>query len=245
LKCKSCSAEINPKFKHAIDKNVCPFCGDQIFDEELKELLSALNVIVTDLSNNYKDDLDEWLYSNLNMVEVNSERFNSMLPKHNNTSSKEVVKRYLPESSDYFNNPEVKEAMSKQEKAKEIVNKIKGNSQKPIQRNAVEELTASVPSRSPEEIAKFYGVPVDMVKQASPEVLAEYEQGMSGGTSAIDTTPTESVEEELPGIIQRMVTRANKNNMSSKERDIERAKRLMQKQNSPLDDSSSGSFRRV
>ena len=35
MKCSSCSAEIQPTFKHSLAKNECPFCGQFIFGEEI------------------------------------------------------------------------------------------------------------------------------------------------------------------------------------------------------------------
>jgi hypothetical protein len=42
MKCVTCQTEINPKWKHAIDINVCPFCGKNIMEEHLKNCLVSL-----------------------------------------------------------------------------------------------------------------------------------------------------------------------------------------------------------
>lgn len=60
MKCTSCSADINPKWKHAVDTNLCPFCGQPIMDTELKGLLSTLSATLESLST-YPEYLDDWL----------------------------------------------------------------------------------------------------------------------------------------------------------------------------------------
>jgi len=60
MKCTSCSSEINPKWKHAVDQNLCPFCGQLIMDAALKALLSTLSVTLEKLTE-HPDHLEDWL----------------------------------------------------------------------------------------------------------------------------------------------------------------------------------------
>jgi len=48
MRCISCTTEINPQWKHAIDMNVCPFCGKHIMEEHLKNLFAALSSTMDD-----------------------------------------------------------------------------------------------------------------------------------------------------------------------------------------------------
>jgi len=68
MKCLSCEAEIIPKWKHAIDQNVCPFCGDTIMQVDCKQLLTTLTSTIEVLSKEYPDYLEDWLSSNFNFV---------------------------------------------------------------------------------------------------------------------------------------------------------------------------------
>ena len=43
MKCTSCEREIDPKWRHAIDTNLCPFCGLFIMEERLKDLFFSLS----------------------------------------------------------------------------------------------------------------------------------------------------------------------------------------------------------
>ncbi len=71
MKCISCETEINPKWKHAIDINVCPFCGEHIMEEHLKNCVAALAKAMDDMAK-YQEQLDDWLLSNHNYIKTDS-----------------------------------------------------------------------------------------------------------------------------------------------------------------------------
>lgn len=71
MKCISCETEINPKWKHAIDINVCPFCGEHIMEEHLKNCVAALAKAMDDMGK-YQEQLDDWLLSNHNYIKTDS-----------------------------------------------------------------------------------------------------------------------------------------------------------------------------
>lgn len=68
MKCNSCGSEIDPKWKHAIENNLCPFCGKLILEERLKDLLSNAREILDELNENYKEEFIEWTKKNYNLV---------------------------------------------------------------------------------------------------------------------------------------------------------------------------------
>lgn len=80
MKCVSCETEINPKWKHAIDINVCPFCGKHIMEEHLKNCVTALAAAM-DAMAKYPEQLDDWLLSNHNYIKTDSPDLKSYLPK--------------------------------------------------------------------------------------------------------------------------------------------------------------------
>lgn len=67
MKCMSCQSDINPKWKHAIDTNLCPCCGNTIMEEEVKKLLAALSDSMEGLSK-HPEYLNDWLLSRFNFV---------------------------------------------------------------------------------------------------------------------------------------------------------------------------------
>ena len=92
MQCKSCDTVIDPKWSHAIKNNVCPFCGMAIMDEVLKENLSILKELFSELIETNKQELDDWLFSNYSYADVNREDISKFLPKNlkivNNKPSK-------------------------------------------------------------------------------------------------------------------------------------------------------------
>jgi hypothetical protein len=87
MKCISCEIEVNPKWKHAIDRNICPFCGQSIMEELLKGLLSTLQDTMEKLQS-YSDQVDDWLLSNYNYVKTDDPALVSYVPQ-------EVLKELL------------------------------------------------------------------------------------------------------------------------------------------------------
>ena len=81
MNCLSFKANIDPKWKHAIDNNVCPFCGEPIMPEDLKEHISNLHATLTAFQENYPEQLDDWLLSNFNYVRTDGEKIKDFFPK--------------------------------------------------------------------------------------------------------------------------------------------------------------------
>lgn len=98
MKCISCEVEINPKWKHAIDINVCPFCGKEIMDSQLKDLLSSLSDIMGKMQQ-YSESLNDWMLSNYSFIKTDSPKLIDYLPKELAQHSKPIVetdsKKYL------------------------------------------------------------------------------------------------------------------------------------------------------
>jgi hypothetical protein len=80
MKCVSCEIEINPKWKYAIDMNVCPFCGKHIMEEHLKNCLTTLAAAMEAMLK-YPEQLDDWLLSNHNYIKTDSPDLKQYLPK--------------------------------------------------------------------------------------------------------------------------------------------------------------------
>lgn len=80
MKCMSCQVEINPQWRHAIDINVCPFCGKGIMEEHLKNLFSTLRETMESLKE-YPDQLNDWMLSNHNYIKTDSKQLSQYLPK--------------------------------------------------------------------------------------------------------------------------------------------------------------------
>lgn len=106
MKCLSCESIVDPKWKHAIDSNLCPFCGSSIMDEVLKVHLSTLAEVMVLLNEQYTEQLDDWLSSNYNYFKKNKFKNNANSQQDQNQDS-EVTPRNMPvprEVSKNFNN---------------------------------------------------------------------------------------------------------------------------------------------
>jgi Zn-finger nucleic acid-binding protein len=80
MKCTSCETEINPQWRHAIDVNICPFCGSAIMAEHLKNLLSSLADTMDKLQE-YSEQLDDWMLSNHTYIKTSSPNLVQYVPK--------------------------------------------------------------------------------------------------------------------------------------------------------------------
>jgi hypothetical protein len=80
MKCMSCESDINPKWAHAIDNNICPFCGKNIMDENLKKLFSSLRICMEKL-NEYPEQLNDWMLSNYNFIKTDNSEIINFVPK--------------------------------------------------------------------------------------------------------------------------------------------------------------------
>jgi len=90
MKCVSCETEINPKWKHAIDINVCPFCGKHIMEEHLKNCVAALSTAMEAMAK-YPEQLDDWLLSNHNYIKTDSPNLKAFLPKETIKEMRKVL----------------------------------------------------------------------------------------------------------------------------------------------------------
>jgi Zn-finger nucleic acid-binding protein len=70
MKCTNCQAEIEAKWKHAISSNICPYCGEKIFSDELGSLLSASRKLFDSVEDGFKYNFEDWLMSNYGYVNV-------------------------------------------------------------------------------------------------------------------------------------------------------------------------------
>jgi len=143
MECMSCQATINPKWKFAIENNSCPCCGQQIMEQELKDLLSSLSSSFDKLNENYAKQLDHWMLHNFNYIKTDSPELINYVPKHllpvkekiverkvssefSEEEDSEVVKPADPEAAaKFFKNAGVEKQIKRTDELKQLVQKIK------------------------------------------------------------------------------------------------------------------------
>ena len=72
MKCATCSGDINPQWKYAINNNMCPMCGAQIMDEKIKKTFAKLLPLLQELHDNNINQLNDWLLSNFSYAKIGS-----------------------------------------------------------------------------------------------------------------------------------------------------------------------------
>ena len=80
MECMSCNIQIDPKWRHAIDQNNCPFCGQLIMEQELKDLFSLLAETMDQFSQ-YPNQLNDWMLSNHSFIKTDSPSFTKYIPQ--------------------------------------------------------------------------------------------------------------------------------------------------------------------
>lgn len=259
MRCISCEVEINPKWAHAIEQNICPFCGAQIMDDNLKESLSSLKNIMSGLSH-YNEQLDDWLLYNFNYIKVDS-------PDLINYVDKDVI-------SEFFNN--LKKSASDQsfnDRKKHIV-KVKtelGEEDVEVEKTQSIEDTNSFFDRAEVKKNKFSSVSEktehlkalkkqieetgsssvinesglsDMIESELNDVDSGDYQSLVSGNEISSSLPDIGDGDEIPSVVLAMEKRSNSKNNSNA--DFEKLKAMRDRTNASKNNFSKakGSFTR-
>ena len=259
MKCLSCEIEINPQWKHAIDINVCPFCGNHIMEEHLKNLFSSLRETMESLLK-YPDQLNDWMLSNHAYIKTDSPQLLNYLPMD---LLKEMKK--LEEDKDFHKRKEsqkftvkvqtengteevVAEKLQSEEKTNEFLaraevvktDKFKNISEKNDHYKKIMQQIKRAGSTTASEGGGSGHIPAEMLEQADPEAIAEYQSMMSGGEIA-SSLPDTSGDEEIPAVALAMAAAASKGGMSSNARDLMKLQQLQDRTARAREHMASGS----
>lgn len=234
MKCVSCETEINPKWKHAIDINVCPFCGKHIMEEHLKNCVTALAAAMEAMVK-YPDQLDDWLLSNHNYIKTDSPDLKSYLPKEAfreirkvldeeefQEKKKSVVKiKTITEDGDVVEQDVVVEKMAtddrtqtfhdrannmlKQEKAVDGDPKSVAAKTKDLRATA-ERIKREVALASKTEGGMASMTSKEMMAEADPESVAEFQSMIATGdiVSSGLPAPSDGDDDEIPSVVLAM-----------------------------------------
>lgn len=238
MRCMSCTEEIDPKWAHAIDNNICPWCGKFIMEQHMKNLFSTLRETMSSLSE-YQESLDDWMLSNHKYIKTDSESLVSYVPQellknYAKTASeddflrrKESQKKYVETVKTDSGDEEVLvEKIQSDEKANEFFNRASGN------------LSNKKTIRSPSERTQFLKnqvarikkdgvigvddngsniiISAEMLKNADSDAANEYQQMLSGG-EMIGSSIDSEVDDDFPGgdsILQANMQAAGRNSHS-------------------------------
>jgi hypothetical protein len=276
MKCISCEVDINPQWKHAIDINVCPFCGKHIMEEHLKNLFSSLRETM-ELLQEYPNQLNDWMLSNHNYIKTDSPDIGQYMPKEmlkelkKAEEDKEFQKKKEAQSHKFTVKVQtesgeeevVAEKIQSEEKTNEFFKRaevIKGNNNQPpapgttnfhspaektqhlkkvamqIKRAGTQGLTDSV--------GGGITIPADMLDQADPEAIAEYQSLISGGEISSSLPDSGDDMDDMPGgdfILQaNLAAAAGKTGSNTSAKDLAALQKLQAKSVEARRNMSSG-----
>lgn len=225
MKCMSCEAEINPKWKHAIDSNICPFCGQNVMEEKLKELFAQLRLIMDDLQE-YSEQLYDWMLSNYNFIKTDSPLLINYVSKDQLKSDSIKSKTHPEENENTKFTVKIQTEQGEQEVvAEKIQSEEKTNSffkrAEAVKPNidgfqSAAEKTQRLKSMA-SQIKKAGAAAItadtsgyisaEMIENADSDAVAEMQSLMSESTTVASALPT-SDDDDIPAIVLAM---ANKN----------------------------------
>jgi len=227
MQCISCQLEINPQWAHAIDINVCPFCGKHIMDGALKTLFGTLRETMEQLQS-YQTQLDDWMLSNHNYIKTDSANLaNYLAPellkdlkkvkddqdfqdrkkftvKIKTENGVEEVQAQTLQSEDktsaFFKRAEVIRTPSSNSSSSPNSAKVFTSPTEKTQH--LKEMANQIKKAGSAGLTMAGGsitIPAEMLEQADPEAVAEFQSMISGGEVA--SSLSDSGDDDIPSHI--------------------------------------------
>jgi Zn-finger nucleic acid-binding protein len=228
MQCISCQLEINPQWAHAIDINVCPFCGKHIMDGALKTLFGTLRETMEQLQP-YQTQLDDWMLSNHNYIKTDSPNLVDYLPadilkdlkkakddqdfldrkkftvKVKTENGVEEVQAQSLQSEDktsaFFKRAEVIRTPSSGAPSSPNSSKVFSSPTEKTQH--LKEMANQIKKAGSAGLTMAGGsitIPAEMLEQADPEAVAEFQSMISGGEVA-SSLPDSGDDDMIPAHI--------------------------------------------
>lgn len=262
MRCVSCQTEINPQWKHAININVCPFCGKEIMEEKLKDLFSTLSATMEGLKD-YQEQLDDWMLSNFNYVRTDSKKLAQFLPKgskkveessEEQTDNEAVGKEYIVNvETEEGVKPVVAKKIQSEERTNDFFKRaeavkpgIDGFTSTAEKTKHIKNLVKQIKSGGSEALHAAGSASLlsaEIMDQADPEAVAELQALIDGGDPLVSSLPDPSSmsgdDDEIPAAVLAMSAKAS----ASSGKDARDLARLQQQVNK-AQRSSGGSFSR-
>lgn len=256
MRCISCEVEINPKWAHAIEQNICPFCGAQIMDSNLKESLSSLKDIMEKM-HEYNEQLDDWLLSNFNYIKIDSpnlinyiskddisELYHNLKKPSNNSfdKNKHIVKVKTEQGEE---DVEVEKTQSEEEtnsffeRAEVKKNKFSSVSEKTEHLKA---LKKQIEENGSKAVINESGLAA-LINNDSDEEMAEQYQSLVSGNEISSALPDIGDGDEIPSVVLAMAKRSKG---SSTNADVEKLQAMRNRVNASKNNFSQakGAFSR-
>jgi Zn-finger nucleic acid-binding protein len=240
MKCTSCEIEINPQWKHAVEINVCPFCGKHIMEEHLKNLFVSLRETMDSLAS-YQDQLNDWMLSNHNYIKTDSPNIGMYMPKdlvkelkkaqdeQDFLARKQSIVKVKTETGE---EDVLVEKIQSEEKTNEFFKRAEViKSPAPAQGAPVANASFQSPAEKTQHFKKVVQqikkagttainqdgaadmISPEMMENADPEAVAEFESLLSGNEIASSLPTTD--DDEIPSVVLAMANKGKGNSASS------------------------------
>jgi len=235
MKCMSCEMEINPKWTHAIDMNVCPFCGQGIMEEHLKNLFSSLRQTMEALKE-YPDQLNDWMLSNHSYIKTDSPQLKQYMPKEyaeeirrqrddevkeekkvieaKRAENKSIVKVDTGEGAEEVlvekiqSEEKTSSFFKRAEAVKPNIEGFKSASEKTQHLKAMAQQIRREGATVINQAGLAAHLPAEMIDSADPEAVAEFQSMMEGGEIASSLPDTGGDDDAIPSVVLAMANRA-------------------------------------
>lgn len=255
--------EINPKWTHAIDINVCPFCGNGIMEENLKNLFSSLRVIMAQFTD-YSVQLDDWLLSNYNYIKTNSLDLVKYIPEEyiKTISSQKInVSEVIPNKKSIIKvdvGDKTEEVIVEKIQPEEITNSFQQRAEVIKPRidgfTSIAEKTQHLKALA-QQIKKegLHNAPkTNMANLMASELDGEVNEysstlGENGDDIQSSLADSNSMDDEIPAFVLAMANQG-KNNSSTNNADLQKLRMQQLKQNESrknFQNGAKGSFHRA
>jgi hypothetical protein len=233
--------EINPKWKHAIDANMCPFCGESIMEEQLKNLFSVLGDAMEQLAD-YPEPLDDWMLSH-NYIKTDSDKLVSFIPEEylnklheeflekNKRHGRDIEpgnkKFSVKVTTDQGEQEVIAEKIQSEERTSEFhkraeavkpnLDGFKNVSEKTQHLKAMAQQIRREGTSVNNQSGLAGLISSEMMETADPEAVAELRAAISGGDMVSSSLPESEFdgEDEIPSSVLRMANSAQKGGKSA------------------------------
>jgi hypothetical protein len=261
MKCMSCEAEISPKWKYAIENNICPFCGQPIMDELLKNLLTTLQDVMDNL-NQYPAYVEDLMLINYNYIKIDSPNLVSYVPadllkgaaKQKTFEKVDGKKQVIKVESDGKEQEVVVEQIQSEERTNLFAKRAEAVKPNLDGFNSIAEKTEHL-RKMAQKIRKagmsdYQPITQEMMDGADPEDVAEMQQLISENDIIASALPTQSSDDgdEIPSVVLAMASKANGNGgQKSSAADIAKLQRMyggLEQSSKNFQSGSKGSFSR-
>lgn len=261
MKCESCSVEINPQWKHAIESNVCPFCGKAVMEEHLKNLLASLGETMGKLQA-YPDQLDDWMLSNHTYIKTDSPNLIKYVPEdllqvsqkdtgfqqRKSDQDKKFVVKVKTETGEeevlaerVQSEEKTNDFFKRAEAVKPGIDGFKNTMDKTAHLKQIVKQIKRGGGTSLNEAGETEMIDPSLLIEADENAVAEYEASLSGGyiSSAL---PNEN-DDEIPAIVEAMARKAGSGGNAKGMADLLKLQQQQEKKRAAREAMESGDTR--